>query len=123
MCIRAYLRAHAVSFEGLLHRPAHSATRLGQSVHGPGGAPTGARACLRAHAVSFEVLLHRPAHSATRLAQSVHVPGQRVAKVVLLRAGEGFVVAGLPATHRIDLGRLPEVLKTRDVRLATEDEV
>jgi Ala-tRNA(Pro) deacylase len=81
------------------------------------------REYLRVQRVPFEVLLHRPAPSATRLAQSVHVPGHRVAKVVLLRAGGRFALAVLPATHRIVLERLPEVLGTRDIGLATEDDV
>ena len=81
------------------------------------------RAYLQVQRVPFEVLLHRPTPSATRLAQSVHEPGHRVAKVVLLRAGERFALAVLPATRRIEWERLPEVLGTRAVGLATEDEV
>jgi Ala-tRNA(Pro) deacylase len=72
--------------------------------------------------VPFEVLLHRPVASATRLAQSVHVPGRSVAKVVVIRAGERTVLAVLPATHRVDLGRLSESLG-EDARLATPDEL
>jgi Ala-tRNA(Pro) deacylase len=81
------------------------------------------REYLQAQRVPFEVLLHRPTPSATRLAQSVHVPGHRVAKAVLLRAGGGFVLAVLPATHRIVLECLSEVLGIREIRIATEDEV
>lgn len=81
------------------------------------------REYLQAQRVRFEVLLHRPAPSATRRAQSVHVPGHRVAKVVVLRAADLFILAVLPATHRIVLDRLPEILGTRDIRLATEDEI
>jgi Ala-tRNA(Pro) deacylase len=80
---------------------------------------------LRDHRVWFETLLHRPASSATKLAQSVHVPGRAVAKGVLVRAGEGYVLAVLPATLRIDLVRLGEALRVspEELRLATEDEL
>jgi Ala-tRNA(Pro) deacylase len=78
---------------------------------------------LLARSVRFEVLLHAPAHSAAHLAGSVHVPGRSVAKSVLVRAGEAFVLAVLPATHRIDTNRLAEVLRVRELRLATEAEV
>src|SRR5689334_5785233 len=78
---------------------------------------------LRSRHISFESLLHQPAPSATNLAQSVHVPGRQVAKSVLLRAGDSFVLAVLPATHRIDMTRLACVLDSFDLRLATEDEV
>ena len=58
---------------------------------------------LQSRQVWFETVLHRPAPSASKLAQSLHVPGGRVAKAVLVRAGESYVLAVLPATARIDL--------------------
>src|ERR1700733_320760 len=78
---------------------------------------------LLARSVRFEVLLHAPSHSAAHRAGSVHVPGRSVAKSVLVRAGEAWVLAVLPATHRIDMGRLAEVLGVERVWLATEEEV
>jgi Ala-tRNA(Pro) deacylase len=78
---------------------------------------------LRNHLVRFEVLLHRPAPSAARMAETVHVPGRIVAKGVLVRTGESFVLAVLPATHRIDLDRLGGILGVEDARIATEPEV
>lgn len=65
---------------------------------------------LHSRHVRFETLLHRPASAATKLAQSVHVPGRGVAKTVLVKAGEKYVLAVLPATSRIDLDRLGQVL-------------
>ncbi|MBX6315516.1 MAG: YbaK/EbsC family protein [Isosphaeraceae bacterium] len=78
---------------------------------------------LQSRSVPFESFLQRPAPSATRRAQSVHVPGGRVAKGVLARSGEVYVLAVLPATHRVDLGRLGDVLGLEGLKLATEDEV
>jgi len=78
---------------------------------------------LQARLVRFQVLLHAPSHSATHLAGSVHVPGRSVAKSVLVRAGDAFVLAVLPATHRIDVTRLAEVLGVPEVRIASEAEV
>ncbi len=78
---------------------------------------------LQSRSVRFEVLLHRPAHSAAHLAGSVHVPGRSVAKGVLVRAGQGYALAVLPATHRIDTGRLADVLGVGEVRIASEGEV
>jgi Ala-tRNA(Pro) deacylase len=81
------------------------------------------RAFLQARSVRFEVLLHAPSHSAAHLAGSVHVPGRSVAKSVLVRAGETYALAVLPATHRIDTERLAEVLGAPGLRIATEAEV
>ena len=78
---------------------------------------------LRSRMIRFEMFLHPPAPSATRMAESVHVPGRRVAKGVLIKAGEAFTLAVLPATHRINLERLAQVLGVENVRLATEEEV
>lgn len=78
---------------------------------------------LQARSIRFELMLHAPSHSATHLAGSVHVPGRSVAKSVLVRSGQGFALAVLPATHRIDLERLAEVLGVGLVGIATEAEV
>ena len=81
------------------------------------------RSYLQSHAVDFHFLLHRPTHSATHLAGSLHVPGRSVAKGVLVRAGDVYVLAVLPATHRVDMTRLAEVLDVADCRIASEAEV
>jgi Ala-tRNA(Pro) deacylase len=80
---------------------------------------------LRGRGVWFEALLHRPASSSTKRAGSVHVPGRTVAKAVLIRAGDSFVLAVLPSTSRIDLVQLSEVVgePPAQVRLATPDEL
>src|SRR4051812_32793148 len=80
---------------------------------------------LRNHRVSFEILLHSPTSSATKLAASVHAPGRGVAKTVLVKAGERFVLAVLPATARIDFGRLGRALgiDPSQLRLAIPEEI
>ena len=83
----------------------------------------GIREYLRSRRVPFEVLLHSPAPCATRLASTLHVPGAQVAKTVLLATEGRYFVAVLPATQRIDIGRLAGVLDAPDLRLATEDEL
>jgi Ala-tRNA(Pro) deacylase len=80
---------------------------------------------LRSRGVWFEALLHRPATSSTKRAESVHVPGCRVAKAVLIRVSDSFVLAVLPSTSRIDLAQLSEVVgkPSSCVRLATPNEL
>jgi Ala-tRNA(Pro) deacylase len=78
---------------------------------------------LRSRQVWHETLLHRPAPTASRHAESLHVSGQQVAKGVLVRSDGGYVLAVLPATRRIDLERLLQVIGGTSVRLATEEEV
>ncbi len=81
------------------------------------------REFLQGRHVPYELLLHRPSPSAAHRAQSVHVTGGQVAKGVLVRAGGGYVLAVLPATHRIDLERLGATIHSTGLTIATEDEV
>ncbi len=73
--------------------------------------------------VWFKPFLYTPVPTASRRAHSARVTGGQVAKTVLVRAGEGFALAVLPATLRIDLSRLSEVLGGVPVALASEDEM
>jgi Ala-tRNA(Pro) deacylase len=80
---------------------------------------------LDSRGVWFEAILHHPASSSARRARSVHVPGRDVAKTVLVKTGDSFVLAVLASTCRIDLGRLSEAVGAPfgEVRLATSDEL
>jgi Ala-tRNA(Pro) deacylase len=80
---------------------------------------------LREHHVAFEIVPHEEAFDACHLAQAVHAPGREVAKCVLLRADSGFqyIVAVLPATHRVDLDDASLALGGAHVELATEREI
>jgi Ala-tRNA(Pro) deacylase len=72
--------------------------------------------------VPFQAILHPPAFTAQRRAKYLHMSGSRVARAVLLTGPEGFFLAVLPATHRIDLAGLARYWGG-PVRLAREDEV
>jgi Ala-tRNA(Pro) deacylase len=80
---------------------------------------------LQQHRVPFEVVPHAEAYGAQRVAQALHTPGSEVAKTVLLRADQdySYVVAVLPATHKIDFERLSEFLGGTPLELATETEI
>jgi CheY-like chemotaxis protein/prolyl-tRNA editing enzyme YbaK/EbsC (Cys-tRNA(Pro) deacylase) len=78
---------------------------------------------LRYHGVPYKELHHPPVFSASRLARAEHVSGLRVAKTVLLNAGNHPVAVVLPACARLDLGRVQAVLGTEDLRLADEAEI
>jgi Ala-tRNA(Pro) deacylase len=80
---------------------------------------------LREKDMPFEVMEHEPTYDAQHMAHAVHVHGQEVAKTVLLRANHGYkyVVAVLPATHRINFKKVSEMLGGAAIELATETEV
>lgn len=72
--------------------------------------------------VRYEVLTHEEAYTATQIAHALHVPGKELAKVVMVKIGEKFVMTVLPSTWKVDLKRLKEVFRASHVRLATEEE-
>lgn len=80
------------------------------------------REYLEAQNVRHDVVEHPRTMTASRTAQAAHVPGARVAKAVVLHDGAGYLVAVLPATHRLELDALQDRLGRR-LNLATEAEI
>ena len=72
--------------------------------------------------VDYEIVEHPRTHSSMQTAEVAHVPGDSLAKGVVLEDERGYLMAVLPATHRIQLGRLHHKYN-RQLGLATEDEI
>jgi Ala-tRNA(Pro) deacylase len=72
--------------------------------------------------VEYDVTAHPRSYTSMETAQVSHVPGDRLAKSILLRDGRNFLVAVVPATHRLDLAQLGRLLK-RPLEMASETEV
>jgi len=72
--------------------------------------------------INYQVVHHHPTPSANRSAEAAHVPGDRLVKAVVLEDAGQFLLAALPATRRLKLGRLHKALGEH-VGLATEAEV
>jgi len=77
---------------------------------------------LASHDVDYELVEHPRSVTSMRTAQAAHIPGERLAKSVLLEDDTGYLMAVIPSTHRVDLGKLHLQLKRR-VGLAVENEV
>ncbi len=80
------------------------------------------RRYLRARNIDYEITRHPASPSASRSAQAAHVAGERVAKSVVLHDDDGYVVAVVPSTHRLEFGTLRKLLDRR-LDLAAEDEL
>jgi Ala-tRNA(Pro) deacylase len=74
------------------------------------------------HGVSYELLPHARTVDSTHAAQAAHVPGAQLAKGTLLKDDQGFVIAVVPATRKVDLGAMHRRFG-RPLGLATEGEV
>lgn len=77
---------------------------------------------LRKNGVEPHTVTHEKTLSASRTAQASHISGDRVAKGVLVKDAEGYLLAVIPASHHIELDSLSR-LTGRELRLADEDEV
>ena len=72
--------------------------------------------------VSYELIEHTRTLDSTHTAQSAHVPGAQLAKGTVLKDEQGFVIAVVPATRRVDLDAMHRRFG-RPLGLATESEV
>ncbi len=77
---------------------------------------------LSAHRVQFKTLYHPPASTAQKRAKYLRLPGKLVAKSVLLRGPQEFLLAVLPATMNVDTTRLSEIVG-KPLRLAGNDDI
>ena len=77
---------------------------------------------LAEHGVDYAVRSHHRTGDSSHTAEATHVPGDRLAKAVMLEDDEGYVMAVIPSTHRVSLGRVHHRLERR-LGLATEGEL
>lgn len=70
--------------------------------------------------VPYEHHIHRTAYTAQEIADEEHISGMIVAKTVVVKADNRFVMAVLPAPVKVDLAALKAAVGARELRLATE---
>jgi Ala-tRNA(Pro) deacylase len=66
--------------------------------------------------------VHRTAYTAQEVAAEEHVPGKMVAKTIILKAGNRYSMAVIPASARLDLEALRTLIGNKEARLASEIE-
>jgi Ala-tRNA(Pro) deacylase len=73
--------------------------------------------------VSYQSRRHSPAYTAQGIAQAQHLSGKKLAKVVMVKADDNrLVMSVLQANCRVDLERLAQLMNTKRIRLAKEEE-
>ena len=72
--------------------------------------------------VGFDVVSHPRTLSSTRTAEAAHVSGERLAKAVVLHDEQGYLLAVVPSTHRLELTAVQRLVE-RSMSLATEGEI
>lgn len=72
--------------------------------------------------IKYVKISHSPAFTAQEIAASSHISGNELAKTVIVKVNDGFAMAVLPATRKIDFESLKKVMNNKNIRLANEDE-
>jgi len=70
----------------------------------------------------YDVQAHEQTSFSIETAKAGHIPGDQLAKAVILEDADGYLMAVIPSTHKVNLGALHRQLH-RHVGLATEQEL
>ncbi len=77
---------------------------------------------LAKNGIAYDIVPHNTTSTTLSSAQSAHIRGDMVAKSVILEDEIGYLMAVVPATHRVKIGKLNRLLD-RHMGLATEEEL
>ena len=72
--------------------------------------------------ISYEVVTHEVTETSSMSAEAASVRGDDLAKAVVFHDDEGYVIAVVPSTHRVEVHTLQKLLG-RDLNLVTEREL
>jgi Ala-tRNA(Pro) deacylase len=72
--------------------------------------------------VGYDVMQHAPAFTAQQQAAHLHVPGREFVKVVVVKLGDNYALAVLPAPLRINFKALAQAAGAKRGQLASESE-
>jgi Ala-tRNA(Pro) deacylase len=84
-------------------------------------APT-LRRYLATENIQYEEIRHELSMTSARTAEACHIPGDRLAKGVVLRRDDGYMLAVMPASHHLRLTELRAQLGD-NVDMANETEI
>ena len=80
------------------------------------------RKFLAEHGIAYDILSHPHTSSSMNTAEAAHIPGNNLAKSVILEDEDGYLMAVIPATHHVKIGKVNHAVN-RHMGLATESEL
>ncbi len=80
------------------------------------------RSYIEGQSIPYEVVTHRHTHSSMESAGAAHVESEHLAKAVIVKEGDAYMMVVVPSDYRVHLGKLHRLLG-REVGLATESEL
>ncbi len=70
--------------------------------------------------VSYKTIKHKTVYTAYDAAQTMKAKLNEVAKTLVVKADKFYVLVVLPASHKLDLGKLKKFLKVKKIEIAKE---
>ncbi|MEW8505390.1 MAG: YbaK/EbsC family protein [Candidatus Thiodiazotropha sp.] len=80
------------------------------------------RTYIEGQAIPYEVITHKHTQSSMESAGAAHVESDHLAKAVIVKEGEEYMMVVVPCDYHVHLGKLHQLLE-REVGLATEGEL
>ncbi len=80
------------------------------------------QAYLDSHGVAYRIIEHPRTDNLKQAAQAAHIPPEQLARPVLLGDDINYLLAVIPANHRLDLDRLNQVM-ARSLELVDGEEL
>ena len=74
------------------------------------------------HYIDYDTIVHDKTGSSSKTAEASHIPGSRLAKAVVIKDEDAYLMVVLPASHHLRLNELRDMLH-QHVELASETEV
>ena len=72
--------------------------------------------------VKYVTISHSPAFTANDVAAAAHISGKEMAKTVMVKVDGEMIMVVLPASMKVDFGRLLDATGAQEVELAHENE-
>ena len=73
--------------------------------------------------IPYEIVPHPHTEDSLHTAAAAHVPAENIAKAVVLKDEQGYVVAVLPGTYKLKMGDVHSFTGRRHLELAPEEEL
>lgn len=74
------------------------------------------------HHIKYMAITHAPGFTAQEIAASAHISGKKLAKVVIAKVGDQFVMIVLPANGHVNFAELKQMTGRDDIDLARESD-
>ncbi len=71
--------------------------------------------------VGYKILKHRTVYTAYDAAKTMRAKLDQIAKTLVVKADKIYLLAVLPATRRLDLGKLKKITKAKKLEIAKEN--